>query len=358
MISINSYVVNRILGYISLNLKIKLEKFQYNALHPEIKSHTWQQELELTQKTRIIVISGPTGIGKTELSISLAEVFGGEIVGADSMQIYRHMDIGTAKPGPDERGRVPHHLIDVADPDEAYDAARYMREARAAVDDIKSRGRLPVVVGGTGFYIKALLYGLFDAKPEDVRVRNRLWQEAHALGGGAMHERLAACDPETARRIHPNDTYRVIRALEVFELTGTPVSAFRAVHRFSDAPYCPLKFALCMDRGKLYRRINARVDQMIAQGIIEEVRGLLQMGYDKNARAMQALGYRHILGYLEGEADWQTAVETLKRDTRRYAKRQLTWFRKDMETIWVRPDQQAEITERIRAFLFPKLSDF
>ncbi|MCF8023869.1 MAG: tRNA (adenosine(37)-N6)-dimethylallyltransferase MiaA [Desulfobacteraceae bacterium] len=303
------------------------------------------------RKTRIVVISGPTGIGKTELSIHLAEKFGGEIVGADSMQIYRYMDIGTAKPTNSERARVKHHMINVADPDEPYDAARYLREAREAVADIENRGSLPIVVGGTGFYIKALLYGLCEAKPEDLSVRQILWRDAETLGGEALHRRLAACDPETAGRIHPNDIYRVVRALEIYEITGRPMSVYRAAHRFLDAPYHALKLALYMDRGELYKRINQRVDLMVEQGLVGEVRDLLQKGYGRELKAMQALGYRHVLDYLEAITDREKAVEILKRDTRRYAKRQLTWFRSDPEIIWVKPDQEAWISRRIDEFL-------
>lgn len=302
-------------------------------------------------KTDIVVICGPTGIGKTELSIRLAEIFKGEIVGADSMQIYRHMDIGTAKPSRQQRARVPHHMIDVVDPGEPFDAARYLKQAREAIAGIKQRGRLPLVVGGTGFYIKALLYGLFEAKPEDMSVREKLRKQAEILGSSGLYDRLAACDPEAAERIHPNDTYRVVRALEVFEITGRPMSAWRQTHGFSDEPYRALKFALYMDRAELYRRIDQRVDAMVQEGFVEEVRRLLQMGWDKNIKVMQALGYRHILGYLDGKMDRAAAIESIKKDTRRYAKRQLTWFRKDPEVIWVKPDQEAEIRERIRNFL-------
>lgn len=303
------------------------------------------------EKDRVIVICGPTGIGKTELSIRLAERFGGEIVGADSMQVYRYMDIGTAKPTRQQQKRVPHHMIDAVDPGQPYDAARYLREARASIRAVAGRGRVPMVVGGTGFYIKALLYGLFQTRPKDEQLRRRLRLEAETLGGGALYERLARCDPQAASRIHPNDTYRVIRALEVFEATGRPVSAWREAHRFSDAPFDALKFALYTEREELYRRIDQRVDAMIREGLVDEVRRLLEMGYPQSLRPMQALGYRHVLAYLSGTTDWQSAVRSLKRDTRRYAKRQLTWLRSDPEMIWIRPEQEAEIGDRILAFL-------
>lgn len=271
-------------------------------------------------------------------------------MGADSMQIYRHMDIGTAKPTEDERAMAVHHMTDVAEPDEPYDAARYLLEARSAVDDVAARGRLPIVAGGTGLYIKALLHGLCEARPEDMSVRQQLWEQARELGGDRLYRRLEACDPESARHIHPNDTYRVIRALEIYKITGRPMSAYRKDHGFSDSPYNALKFALYMDRDELYRRIDQRVELMMEQGLVKEVKRLIEMGFGADLKPMKALGYRHVLNYLEGAADLQSTKETLKRDTRRYAKRQLTWFRADPEINWVRPDQQELITEMIRRF--------
>jgi len=303
------------------------------------------------QRPEIVVICGPTAIGKTSIAISVAECFGGEIVGADSMQIYRHLDIGTAKPTPEERGRVPHHLIDVADPDEPYDAARFYRDARQAIADILGRGRLPVVAGGTGFYIRALLYGLCDAAPEDPSVRSRLREEAFEQGGGHLYGRLQHCDPEAASKIHPNDTYRVLRALEVFEITGITMTDYRRRHCFSDAPFEPLKLGLDMDRVALYERIDRRVDQMIADGLLDEVKRLLDKGYAEHLRPMQALGYRHMIDYIRGRLEWGDMIDTLKRDTRRYAKRQFTWFRADSQIIWSAPTYKKKILNHVRCFI-------
>lgn len=303
------------------------------------------------KRPKIIVFCGPTAIGKTEITIQMAEAFSGEVVGADSMQLYRFMDIGTAKPTPGERRRVPHHLVDVADPDADYDAARFLRQSRAAIYDILARSRLPLVAGGTGLYIKAMLYGLCDARPEDPAVRQKLKADAQAMGSRHLYDRLRRRDPAAAERIHPNDTYRIVRALEVFEITGAPMSDYRQRHRFSDAPFDALKIGLYLDRSVLYDRINRRVDQMVAEGLYDEVRHLLNMGYSKDLKPMQALGYRHMIAYMEGATDWQTAIDTLKRDTRRYAKRQLTWFRADPEVAWMQPDEVQAIADRIRDFL-------
>lgn len=305
------------------------------------------------EKPKLIIICGPTGIGKTALSLSLAEAFGGEIVSADSMQIYRYMDIGTAKPSPAEQQRVAHHMIDVADPDEAYDAARYAREARDCLAGLQRRRVLPLVVGGTGLYIRALLHGLFAARPSSPEIREQLRQEARASGSLALHERLAGCDPEAARRIHPNDAYRVIRALEVYALTGRPMSACQQAHGFADVPFDALKICLHIERQALYERINQRVVQMVAEGLLEEVRQLLEMGYPGGLKSMQSIGYRHMVDYLQGRRDWFDAVEQMKRDTRRYAKRQLIWFRKDRELIWLGPGDLREARARIEKFLEP-----
>jgi len=307
-------------------------------------------------KPKIIVICGPTGIGKTELSLHLAEAFRGEVVSADSMQIYRFMEIGTAKPEPADQRRVPHFMIDVADPDEPYDAARYAREARDCVTAIDRRGRVPFIIGGTGFYIKALLFGLFAARPASPEIRAQLREEARVKGSHQLYERLAACDPEAVQRIHPNDTYRVIRALEVYALTGRPMSACQQTHGFSDAPFDALKLCLNIERQALYGRINQRVEQMMAQGLLEEVRELLKMGYSGDLKSMQSIGYRHMVDYIQGRATWIDAVDQMKRDTRRYAKRQLIWFKKDPDVTWMAPDDFRGARARIEKFLDASVS--
>jgi tRNA dimethylallyltransferase len=302
-------------------------------------------------KSKLIIICGPTGVGKTALSLEMAERFGGGIIGADSMQIYRYMDIGTAKPTKAEQIRVSHHMIDIVTPDAEYDAARYCREAREAAAGLDRQGRIPLAVGGTGFYIKALLYGLFDSAPTDDAIREKLRTEAGTEGGEALHRRLAAMDPASAARIHANDTYRVIRALEVFECTGLAMSRYQDSHRFADEPFNVLKIGLNRDREILYKRIDCRVEQMMKDGLIEEVRHLLEMGYSEKHRSMQALGYRHVLDLLAGRTPHEEMIEHLKRDTRHYAKRQLTWFRKDKEMHWHSPEDIKAVAERIGRFL-------
>ena len=306
---------------------------------------------DLIKKPKIVVICGPTAIGKTGTAITLARSAGGEIVGADSMQIYRHMEIGTAKPTPAEQAAVPHHLIDVVDPDQPFDAARYVDIAGRAIDRLCRKGVIPFVVGGTGLYIRALIHGIFPAHPTDPELRARLKAEAAAIGSDRLHQRLAACDPAAADRIHPNDAFRIIRALEVFETTGAPLSEQQRRHGFADVPYVALKIGLQLDREILYDRINRRVDAMFEEGLLAEVRKLLAMGYDPGLKSMQSLGYRHMTAYLENRIDWEEARRTLQRDTRRYAKRQMTWFRADPDIHWFAPDAIDAMQRLIDQFL-------
>ncbi len=300
---------------------------------------------------RILVVCGPTGIGKTRIGITLARRFEGEIVGADSMQVYRRMDIGTAKPTPSERAQAPHHLIDVVDPDDTFDAADYARLAGAAVADIHRRGRLPIVVGGTGLYIKSLLYGLFPIPSPPQDIRNRLKAEAEEKGIDRLYNRLVGMDEEAATGIHPNDAFRIIRALEIQEAAGRPLSALRREQGFSCPRYSAFTIGLRMERNALYDRIDQRVEQMIVDGFLGEVRQLLNAGYSPELKAMQAIGYRHLVDFDTGRADWPETVRLLKRDTRRYAKRQLTWFRKDPDIHWIGPGDLDGRLPVIRAFL-------
>lgn len=304
-------------------------------------------------KPKVVVICGPTGIGKTRLSLFLAESLGGCVVSADSMQIYRHMDIGTAKPDPADRARVPHYLLDVADPDEPFDAARFSRMGREAIFEIHRLGKIPFVVGGTGFYIRAVLHGLFPARPLDTAILRRLREEAAAKGVLALHQRLANRDPEAAVRIHPHDAYRVIRALAVHEATGKPLSACQKDHGFRDSPFTTLGFHLEMERTALYRRIDRRVEEMCAGGLLEEVNKLLALGYSPELRPMQAIGYRHMVDYLAGRTGWDETLELLKRDTRRFAKRQLTWFKKEPDLVRRGPEETQVIAAHIRRFMEP-----
>jgi len=299
----------------------------------------------------VIIICGPTALGKTSIAIDLAKTFDGEIIGADSMQIYRHMNIGTAKPTPDEQSRVPHHMIDIVDPDEPFDARQFAIIAYEKIMNLHARSITPFVVGGTGLYIKALVHGLFEAEPADSEVRMRLKQEAEIHGTGFLYKRLSKQDSKTAKRIHPNDTYRIIRALEVYELTGKMISELHREHRFTDKPFRVLKIGLHMDREIIYDRINRRVDVMIDAGLVNEVKGLLGMGYSADLKSMQSIGYRHMVDFIEGRFSWDEALRTLKRDTRRYAKRQLTWFKADSAIVWKEPGQLKEIRRTIKKFL-------
>jgi tRNA dimethylallyltransferase len=302
-------------------------------------------------KPKVIVICGPTGIGKTSVGIELAEKLGGEIVSADSMQIYRYMDIGTAKPTVEEKRRIPHHMIDIVDPDEDYDVVQFSRQARAIIAELDRRDRIPLVVGGTGFYIKTLLHGIFQSEPVNPQIRNRLKQEAEENGSGFLFERLKKIDPVAAGRIHPNDSYRIIRALETIESSGKAISEHHQNHGFADDPFTVLKIGLQLDRQNLYTRIDKRVDLMIEAGIVEEVTKLLEMGYTPELKSMQSIGYRHMVEFLGKKLPWDECVRTLKRDTRRFAKRQFTWFGADQQIKWYAPDQLKEIAGLVEGFL-------
>jgi tRNA dimethylallyltransferase len=300
---------------------------------------------------KIVVICGPTGVGKTGFAIALAQHLGAEIVGADSMQIYRWMDIGTAKPTPAEQAAVRHHMVDIIPPDWNFDAADYARQADEIVHRIARQSVLPLVVGGTGLYIKALLFGLFETQKPDEAVRERLRAQARQQGGAALHDRLQARDPQSAARIHPNDTFRVIRALEVLELTGRPLSQHLDDHGFARPRFDALKIGLSLPRDQLYARIERRVAQMLSEGLEDEVRGLLARGFSPELKSMQSLGYRHMIDHLAGRTDCEETMRLLRRDHRRYAKRQLTWFRADPQIHWLEPGGHAAALDLITAFL-------
>jgi len=298
---------------------------------------------------RVAVLLGPTAVGKTAVALQLAQAMGAEVVGADSLQVYRELNIGTAKPTAAERARVPHHLLDVVDPPEPYDAARYCREGRSVLAQLHRRGVPPLVVGGTGLYVKALLYGLFAEGSPPEGVRQGLRREVQGLGLPELYQRLARVDPASAARLHPHDTYRILRALEVITATGRPVSELWDAHRFQDCPYEVLKLGLDLPREELNRRIEARVSVMLAQGWLEEVEGLLRR-YPADLKPLQAIGYRHLGNFLLKRWSWEEALERLTRDTRRYAKRQLTWFRGDPEVKWFHPGQAAEMLAGLQNF--------
>ena len=293
-------------------------------------------------KLPLIIIAGPTGIGKTRVAIEAAERLRSEIVSADSMQIYRFMDIGTAKPTQGERARAPHHLLDIRDPDEAYSVADYVHDADAAIRAIHERGGVPLLVGGTGMYLEKLLYGIFEGPGKDEAFRAEWLNFAEERGNAALHERLRQVDPAAAQRLHPNDRLRMIRALEVFHLTGAPISAQQVETLTPEhARYDACFIVLTAERDALYARIDARVDAMIAAGFVAEVAELRRRGYHRELHPMQSLGYKEIGEFLAGERDLASAVTLIKRNTRHYAKRQLTWFRKYADAQWLPADAHA-----------------
>ncbi len=293
------------------------------------------------ERPQVVILLGPTGVGKSKLAIELAEELGGEIVSADSMQVYRYMNIGTAKPTPDEQKRVRHHLIDLVTPDQPFHAGLYRTMARQAVDQLHKSGKPIWVVGGTGLYIKALTHGLFTHPKIDPNVRKKLKQEAEEKGEVFLYQRLKQADPKTASRLHPHDLFRTVRALEVFESTGVPISFFQEQHHFGERPYLTLKIGLEMDRENLYRRIEERVDQMIEEGFLQEVRELMEMGYGPELKPMQNLGYKQLVQFISKKISWVDAVREIKKETRHYAKRQWVWFKADPEVRWRR-----ELTDR------------
>ena len=300
-----------------------------------------------SEKNRIVVICGPTAVGKTALALELAELFNGEIVSADSRQIYCEMDIGTAKPTPGEQKRVRHHLIDVVRPDEEFHAARYLELAEAAVDDITSRGRNAFLVGGTGLYIKALTEGLLDAPGADASLRKSLHARAEREGSAVLHAELAQVDPASAERLHPNDLIRIVRALEVYSRSGKALSELQREHGFRTGHYQTLKLGLDCEREVLYERIDRRSEQMFASGLLEEAEKLLKAGYDPDLKIMRTIGYKQAFAFLRNEMSREEALEDLKRATRRYAKQQLTWFRKDQSIIWLESSDSFDTIQKL-----------
>lgn len=304
----------------------------------------------------LIVLVGPTAVGKSSMALAVAERVGGEIIAADSMLVYCGLDIGTAKPSADERRLVPHHLLDLVEPNQSFTAADYARLASAAIADIRTRGRLPIMVGGTGLYLRALFRGLFSGPWEMTPLRETLYREAERVGNAALHQRLETSDPEAAAAIHPNDLFRVVRALEVAAVSGRPISTLRAEARRNHKPILGpvLQFGLERNRQELYQRIEARVEAMMAQGLLHEVQGLLALGYSPALRPLRAIGYRHMIEHLKGRISVNDAIASLKRDTRRYAKRQLTWFRHEDEIEWL-PVEGAALNERVLRLLIERI---
>lgn len=293
-----------------------------------------------TEKKPLIILTGPTAVGKTNASIGLAKAIGGEIISADSMQVYRHMDIGSAKITKEEMADVPHYLIDVLEPEEEFHVVRFQQMAKAAMADIYSRGKIPIIVGGTGFYIQALLYDIdFTENEGDSVYREKLEALAKEKGAAYLHGQLAMVDPKSAEEIHANNIKRVIRALEFYHQTGQKISEHNERERQKESPYQFCYFVLNDRRECLYERIDQRVDQMIRNGLVQEVQTLKERGCTKQMVSMQGLGYKEIFSYLEGDCSLEEAVYIIKRDTRHFAKRQLTWFKRERDVIWVQKDE-------------------
>jgi tRNA dimethylallyltransferase len=301
------------------------------------------------EKIKIVIITGPTASGKTGLAMELAGIFGGEIVSADSMQVYRYMDIGTAKPSKHERNDVPHHGIDIVDPDEDYSAARFRTDAMEAIKEIDSRGKKVFVVGGTGLYIRALTKGLFEGPGSVPELRERFLRQAELNGRVSLYEELLEVDPAAASDIHPNNLPRIIRALEVYQVTNRPISEFQKTHAFKEEPFCYLKIGLKKTRDVLYRDIERRVDRMMEEGLASETRNLIRMGYSGDLKPMQGLGYKEMVQYISGECTLAEAVSQIKTNSRRYAKRQMTWFNNEGDIKWFSPDEKGEITSAVKA---------
>jgi len=287
-----------------------------------------------TPPVKLLIICGPTASGKSELALRLAHDLDAEIVNADSMQIYSGLDIGTAKPTPEQQAEIRHHLIDVANPAQLFSAADFCAAADVAIRDIISRGKRVIVAGGTGLYIRALVKGLVDSPSGEGELREALLDESCRVGNAAMLEKLQQVDPELAAVLHPNNLVRIIRALEVYQLTGIPLSQYQKKHAFATRRYEALQIGISVDRSVLYERIDGRVEQMLASGLLEEVRSLLAAGYGRDIKPLRSIGYKEAVAHLSGDISAEEAVRLIKRNTRHYAKRQLTWFKADPDILW------------------------
>ena len=305
----------------------------------------------MAEKPKVIVVGGPTATGKTGLAIRLARRFDAEIINSDSLQIYRYLDIGTAKPTAEELAAAPHHLIDIVDPDEEFDAARYLELARPLIEKFHQRKKPAIVVGGTGLYLRSLLHGLFPGPGKNEEVRTRIKAEAKEIGWEGLHRRLEKVDPETAKRLHPNDRVRIERALEVFESTGRPISEYQKEHGLRETPYNVLFFCLTLPREDLYERIDLRTRMMFDQGFVDEVKNVLAMGYSPDLKPLQSIGYKQVTEHLAGRLALDDAIRETATSTRRFAKRQFTWYKAQPEARWVSPTDHDDITEEAEKFL-------
>lgn len=305
----------------------------------------------------LVVLVGPTAVGKSHIAISLAQALRTEILTADSRQVYRGMDIGMDKPPVEARGGVPHRLIDVVEPDQPFNVGEYRRLALAEITRLHQEGRVPLLVGGTGLYVRTVVRGLWDGPPADWVYRHRLVNLARLEGAEALYRQLAQVDPDLAARLHPRDEVKIIRGLETYHVTGRRLSDLHREHAFAEKPFSTFQIGLTRDRQELYRRIDARVDEQLAHGLVEETRRLLAQGYDRRLGSMKGLGYRQIAGYLAGDSSYEEAVRLLKRDTRHFAKRQFTWFRKEPEIVWVQI-QKSESTETVVSRLLAMVQHF
>ncbi len=298
----------------------------------------------------LIAVVGPTGVGKTEIACFLAENLNGEVINFDSIQVYKHLQIGAAKPGPEELARAPHHLLGILELHEEFNAAKFVELADRAIAELHRRGKQPLLAGGTGLYLKALLHGLFEVGDVS-EIRKKLKERLEKEGLEVLFKELEKIDPETAQRISAHDRVRILRALEVFYATGRRFSELAREHAFARRRYPCLKIGLHLPRQELYRRLDVRVDKMLEAGFLEEVKTLLAKGYSPALKPLRSIGYRHLIAYLEGQVPFEEAVRLMKRDTRRYAKRQLSWFRKDQEIKWFRPEEKEKILAEARKFL-------
>ncbi|MBQ1901323.1 MAG: tRNA (adenosine(37)-N6)-dimethylallyltransferase MiaA [Lachnospiraceae bacterium] len=307
-------------------------------------------------KKKLVIISGPTGVGKTNLSIALAKLIGGEIISADSMQVYKYMDIGSAKVTVEEMDGVTHHLIDVLSPMDSFDVNRFQSMAYKAMDEIYERGHIPIIVGGTGFYIQSVLYNIdFQNEPTDQTYRKELEQLYTEKGGKYLHEMLQKVDAKAAEEIHENNVKRVIRALEYYKQTGEKISDHNQKQKEKISPYDFTYFVLTDDRQKLYQRIDERVDEMVEQGLVDEVKKLKSMGCDSSMVSMQGIGYKEILDYLEEKYSLERAIYLIKQGSRHYAKRQLTWFRREKDVTWINKEDFSYDNHKILEYMKQKI---